>query len=134
MRKVENPSMVVRYARCNFKPNLFSMVDWQSNKADVLHVAALLDQLPSKLILKASKGSCKAIIHSNSNEDRYFLMPVLNEELFEYKPLEESPFLPSAGLQGLKVSFKGDWRNVSLKFEFPVAFKKLEIMKGYWKW
>lgn len=135
MRKAENSSMTVRYARCNNSPNLFCLVDWQANKVDVLHVPALLDQLPSRLILKTSKNSCKALIHGDGREERYFLMLVPNEDLFVYKYLEVSPFfLPSTGLQGLKVSFKGNWRGLSFKFEFPRELMQIEAGKGGWLW
>lgn len=134
MRERKNPSMVVKYVRCNYSPDQFCMVDWTSNEADVLWVALLLDHLPSKILTKSNISASKEILHGNDLKGRYFLLNVPFKELFEFEKINQSPFLPSTGLNDLNIHLKGNWKSLSFRFEFPVDTKPLFSLKGGIKW
>lgn len=66
-------SMVVVYRKCNTSTNLYCLRNWKANQADLLWVAALLDNLPFEICLKQNRISNKLEIHNYNLDTRYFL-------------------------------------------------------------
>lgn len=132
--KVQHPSMVVRYSRCNHSSNKFCMFDWNSHQADVLWVVFLLDNLPPKLNIKSNVSATKVILLSEDLQNRYFLLQAPSARLYEFTDINMPPFLPSSGLNELTVKIKGNWRSLTFRFDFPIEVKSKLSLNGGLKW
>lgn len=114
--------MVVVYKKCNAAKDLYCLRDWKSNQADFLWVAAVLDNVPFKICLKHNVISNKRVIHSCSLDTRYFFASI------------PGPFLTGTGLGQLTTRIKGNWENLSFRFEFPKEPCPIETLKAKGAW
>ena len=127
-------SMVVVYKKCNAAKELYCLRDWKSNQADLLWVAAVLDNVPFKICLKHNVISNKRVIHSCNLDTRYFFASIPGKALYDWEELIPGPFLTSTGLGQLPTRIKGNWENLSFRFEFPEELCPIETLKARGAW
>lgn len=117
------PFIQVSYYKCNSCRNQFSLYDWTATRADVLWVAALLDNIPERIVFKMPSNPCKFLFHGVNLEKDGFIAAGAKLNLYEWEDLNSSPFLKRKGLQDLKVKIKANSKGLIFKFFVPVELK-----------
>lgn len=119
MKNKIHPHFMVHYHRCNSSLDEFCLKDWASCKADVLWVAALLDNLPNKIVFKKVQFSAIGLIHSRNIDSGYFLASIHEMSRHGWEEIPLNPFLTSSGLHKIKVFGKLSERTIAFRFDFP---------------
>lgn len=127
-------SMVVVYRKCNTSNDLYCLRDWKTNQADLLWVAAVLDNVPFKFCIKHNLIFNKRVIHSFSLDTRYLFASIPGKALYDWEELCPSPFLSHSALGHLTTRIKGNWQNLSFRFEFPGDVCSIQALKARGAW